>query len=509
MHATTWLHLTLLDALGSLDGVQVVMQWAWIVALLLDIVLRLALIIRVIAKRTPVPDTLTWIVLLAVVPVISVGLYVLIGENRLGARRVARFSEIQGAINRHTHLLWQHAAASNSRSPTPLERVLERVTGKPGIPASSIVVVHDAHEFLTSLIADIDAAQRHVHVLYYIWEDDSQGAQLAGAIVRAARRGVVCRVLVDSVGSADLLKSDMSREMQEAGARVVEALPANPFRALFARIDLRNHRKIAIIDNAIAHCGSQNITEENFRKRKGSRAGPWLDANVRLTGPAVLSLQAAFVADWALDSDEPLESLHPLVEDASLVKSVSTASHVPNVHLVASGPGPTPDAIHQAFLAIINGARERIVMTTPYFVPDEATKASLINAAYRGVDVVLVVPMVSDSVLVAAAGRSHYEELLDAGVNILLHSKGLLHAKTVTVDQTQSVIGSANFDMRSFWLNFEATLFIEDEGFCDTLRLVQREYIAVAQPVDAHAWRNRPRLRRFLDNCAQLLGPLL
>lgn len=491
------------------DEVESLFRWATLGIFAIDAIVRLALAVRIVARRVSVSDKFAWMVLLAFVPIVSVFFYGLIGESRLGSRRAKRYDEIQKQIFAHARLLWSHAAHTISPNPSPLERVLDRVSGIPGVPATSLDVIDDAQVYLDRLIADIDAAKHHVHLLYYIWSDDPKGALCAKAVARAAQRGVRCRVLVDSVGSADLLASDLVAMMRSAGASVVEALPANPLRAIFARIDLRNHRKVAVIDNDIAYCGSQNITEENFSRRRGKLTGPWLDASVRVTGPAALTLQATFVTDWALDSDEDMGMLQALIEHASQLPTRDITPSAPRVHLVASGPGPAPDAIHQAFLALLNGAQKRIILTTPYFVPDEATKVSLINAAYRGVDVTLVVPLVSDSVLVAAASRAHYDELVEAGVKIMLHQRNLMHAKTATVDDAQSLIGSANFDIRSFWLNFEATLFMEDEGFCDRLRLVQRKYIAASRQIELVAWRKRPKTQRFLDNCAQLLEPLL
>jgi cardiolipin synthase len=254
--------------------------------------------------------------------------------------------------------------------------------------------------------------------------------------------------------------------------------------------------------------GSQNITEENFRKRLGSNAGPWIDANVRMRGPAVQALQATFLRDWVLDSEERLQN-----ETRYFLQS-ATGEPTPRVgasivQAIPSGPGPRPDAIHQGFLKMLYAAREEIIMTTPYFVPDEATKGALINAALRGIDVTIIVPEVSDSRLVAAASRAHFEDLMDAGIKIRLHQKGLLHSKAAVVDRTLAVIGSANFDQRSFWLNFEITLFVYDTDFASLLRFLQMQYHTDSREINPRSWRRRPLWKRFRDNSAQLLGPLL
>lgn len=515
--------------------------WGGSALVVIDALARIVLIIRVITRRTPVPDTLAWFVLLLVVPFVSVFLYLLIGEHRLGKRRLVHYEHFTREIETRAVMHWhrqgfdwsdsestrlaaQKAALESAPAPygspppqipipvtitdeqsrayTPMARLLTRLSSIPALVGNNLDLIGDGQQFFDKLIADIDAAKKHVHLLYYIWEDDEKGRDLARAVIRAAERGVTCRVLVDSVGSTTLIDSETWQKMKSAGVRVIESLPANAIRALFNRADLRNHRKIAIIDGIIAYCGSQNITEENFRKRLGSSAGPWIDATVRMEGPAVQALQATFLRDWVLDSDERLHN-----EEKYFGAPILRGSSV--VQVIASGPGPRPDAIHQAFLAMLYAAREEIVITTPYFVPDDATKSALVNAALRGVEVIIVVPDVSDNPLVAAASRSHFDDLLEAGVRMKLHQQGLLHSKAAVIDRNLAVIGSANFDQRSFWLNFETTLFVYDSDFAGLLRFLQVSYMEQSRELDLRSWSRRSQLTKFWDNCAQLLGPLL
>jgi cardiolipin synthase len=474
-----------------------------------------------------VPDTLAWIVLLALMPFFSVFLYALIGERRLGARRARRFDAITLEIEHRAvefwqreHLVWNGddtrnapATAAPHTDPSALDqagmvRLLTNLASVPALVGNQLDLIGDSEQFLARLIADIDAATSHVHLLFYIWEDDATGRRLADAVIRASQRGVTCRVLVDAVGSKSLAGGETWDRMLAANVRAATALPVNPVRALFYRVDLRNHRKIAVIDATIAYCGSQNITEENFRKRLGSKAGPWIDASVRVHGPAVQALQATFLRDWVLDSDERIQ------DETRYFAQAPAGEPTPRVgpsivQVIPSGPGPRPDAIHQGFLKMLYAAREEIIMTTPYFVPDEATKGALINAALRGIEVTIIVPEVSDSRLVAAASRAHFEDLMDAGIKIRLHQRGLLHSKAAVVDRTLAVIGSANFDQRSFWLNFEITLFVYDTDFASLLRFLQMQYHTESRELNPRAWRRRPLWKRFRDNSAQLLGPLL
>jgi cardiolipin synthase len=484
---------------------SVVFAWASVTGVVLDALTRIVLIVRVILRRTPVPDTLSWIIVLGLVPLLSTALYLLIGENRLGSRRVAKYESLTKLIDEPAVAHWHEEHASIDESNVQFKHLTvlaSNVTGLPPLKGNALELLGDAEHFISRLCDDIARSQRHCHLEFYIWEPDRQGKRVAKALCTAAQRGVACRVLVDSVGSADLLASELVAEMRSAGVRVVEALPAGVLRTIFARVDLRNHRKIAVIDSHIAYCGSQNITNDNFVKRKVMRAGPYVDATVRVRGPAVQALQTTFLHDWALDTDEAVPNIRDFLPRPSLEGDAV-------VHLVPSGPGPRPDAIHHSILAMLFVAREEIILTTPYFVPDEATKAGLINAALRGVHVSLIVPAVSDSLLVAAAARSHFPDLLEAGVKIHQHQQGLLHTKVMIVDKQFSVIGSANFDMRSFWLNFEATLIVHDLPFAAQLRALQQTYISQSKQVDLQQWRKRSILKRFAENSAQLLGPLL
>lgn len=487
------------------ERVGVIVAWIGVALLVVDVGLRVLLILRVILRRTPVPDTLSWIVVLALVPFISTALYLLMGENRLGSRRAARYEALAKHIDEPAVLLWHEERATIDDTNLQFKHLTvlaASVTGLPPLKGNALELITDSEQFIHRLCEDIGRSTQHCHLLYYIWEADKQGTRVAHALIAAAKRGVTCRVLVDSVGSASLLRSELATQMKAAQVRILEALPASALRAIFSRIDLRNHRKIAVIDSEIAYCGSQNITHANFTKRIGAVVGPYVDATVRLRGPAAQALQTTFLHDWALDSDEEIPDVLRFLPRPSLEGTGI-------VHLVPSGPGPKPDAIHHALLAMLFVAREEILLTTPYFVPDEATKAGLINAALRGVQVTIVVPAVSDSVVVAAAARSQFADLMDAGVHIYQHQHGLLHAKAMIVDKQFGVIGSANFDMRSFWLNFEATLFVYESNFAAQLRAQQLTYIAQSKRVDPVAWRKRGVVKRLAENCAQLLGPLL
>lgn len=486
-------------------------EWSWLGGslLALDVLVRIALAVRVVMRRAPVPVSLSWLLLLLLVPIpfVAVGLYMLVGESRLGLRRAGEHERITRRIEQEAVVHWKRQGLDwKGDDPVflPLARVGASVSGMPAFVGNKLELLGTGGPVIDRIIADIDRARHYCHLLFYIWMPASKGAQAGEALIRAAGRGVTCRVLVDAVGSKAFLASDLRDEMEAAGVKIVEALPVNPFRMLLARIDLRNHRKIVVIDGTVAYCGSQNMTDETFKFKKSRKVGPWIDSSVRIEGPAVQGLQTVFLRDWVLDGEETLPDVAEFFPDAS-ERPVGPSI----VQVLPSGPGAQPEAIHQAMLAMLFTAREEIIMTTPYFAPDEATKAALVNAAWRGVDVTLVLPDALDAKLVAAAARSHYEDLLAAGVRIVHHPLGLLHAKTATIDRTLAMVGSANFDVRSFWLNFECTLFVFDRAFAGELRFMQRHYIAESVELTLKAWRKRPAWKRFRDNAAQLFSPLL
>ncbi|MBM4109390.1 MAG: cardiolipin synthase [Phycisphaerae bacterium] len=484
--------------------------WLLTALALLDVAIRLILALRVLMRPIPVPETLAWLLLLLILPIGSTAIYLLIGEIRLGSRRAARSASIARDAESRTVALWRHRhqdwEARDSAWPS-IANLCTAVSALPPLRGNRLELLSNSAAVLDRLVADIDAATRHVHLLYFIWMVAGRGDDVARALTRAAQRGVDCRVLVDAVGSRPFLRSPLAQSLRAAGVQVVASLPVNPLRLLLARIDLRNHRKIAVIDGAIAYTGSQNLTDDTFKVRRkglGSQVGPWLDATLRIRGPAVHALELVFLRDWLLDADTPTPPL-----DSFLPDDLQADPDASVVHVVPSGPGPHPDAIHQAILQTLYSAREEIILTTPYFVPDEATKHALRAAAMRGVAVTLLLPRNNDSILVSRASKSHYAALLNAGVRILHHHPGLLHAKTITIDRRLALLGSANLDTRSFYLNFETTLWIYDDEFASVVRFMQTGYMAHADAVEPHEWAARSAMQRFLDNAAQLVGPLL
>lgn len=475
--------------------------------LLIDLLLRIGVALRVVMRRLSLPATLAWLLLLLFVPFVGLPFYLLLGENRLGRARAAKAAQVTSAIRHRAAAIWTGDGPRWKTEETEtkqLVRLLTTVGGIPPLRGNRLELIGDTPGFLKRLAEDIDRAKEHCHLLFYIWSPLGRTSEVGEALIRAAERGVVCRVLVDAVGSGEFLKSPMCAKMRGAGVMVCAALPVNPVRMLFARVDLRNHRKIVVIDHAVGYTGSHNLAEADFLAKKKPKAGDWIDASIRLEGPAVTALQSVFLGDWLLDSVEPEEEVERLAKAPAPMDESGCV-----VQVIPSGPDRESGAIQQAMLALIYAADRELIITTPYFVPDEATRTALCIAARRGVRTTIVVPASPDARLVAAASRAFFQELLDAGVRIRQFNKGLLHAKTITIDGEYAVITSVNMDMRSFFLNFESTVVVYDRRFAEELRRVQHDYMVSAPEVSSGEWSHRPRLHQFVDNLAQLAAPLL
>lgn len=481
-------------------------SWLAVTLLIAEWLLRIGLSIRVITRRRSVGWSLSWLVVVLLFPVVGAGVYLLIGENRLGAKRAARVSVLRHRYEGVLPELGVPTVVDWSRlGPTAelLQHQAGVTAGFPALPGNELRLLEDSETMLHSLIADIDRAQRTCHLESFIWWPGGLADEVAEALVRAANRGVICRVLLDAAGSAQFFTTGSAKRLRQNGVELVPALPVSLIRMLFVRLDLRNHRKISVIDGEIAYTGSHNLADaEHFGARK--KVGPWVDASVRIRGPSVTALGLTFLMDWELATGEGAEEL-----DRTGDLRTQSAVGPSNVQVVPSGPGLMSQAIHELTLAAIYAARRELVMTTPYFVPDESVLAGLVSAAHRGVEVTVVLPQRNDHPIVQLASRATFDDLLAEGVRIARFPGGLLHSKTMVIDQEIGFIGSVNMDMRSFWLNFEITLFVYDQTFAAQLRAMQDRYLDRARFVAREQWRRRSAATRFAESTARLFGPVL
>jgi cardiolipin synthase len=365
----------------------------------------------------------------------------------------------------------------------------------PVVLGNTIELFGDSQAMVDRLTTDINAATAEINLLYYILCPDSTGRQIADALKAAAQRGVRCRLLVDAFASRFIFaRNGLAEELRSAGVKVAQALPSSPLR----RRDLRNHRKLAVIDNRLAFAGSQNLINPDYGGRRGA---PWYDLTGRFTGPVVAEIAAVFASDWAFETnqllDVPVPANIPMVDGGFPMQVVPT------------GPVAATESYRRVLLAAIQYATQRLVLTTPYFVPDDPTMVSLLMAADRGVEVTLIVPLNPDHFFAAAAGRSHYTTLLQAGVSIYLYKPGLLHTKAVTADDTLAIFGSANLDVRSFHLNFELSIMLYGSSATAPIRAAQQTYLAQSEKLDLQQWLARPLIKQYADEAVSLISPLL
>jgi len=443
-----------------------------------------------------------WILTFLFLPILGVLLYLLIGEPKLRrVRRRRRRRRAKSGVLREQRkgsLQQPFALPENPVLPPPLDafvRLTARINSEPPTSGNRVEIFQDGAAAFASLLAAVDAACHHIHLEYYIFSGDQAGRQLMERLTAKARQGVKVRLLLDFIGSLGSLRWAFL-ELTRAGGEVAFFLPMIPWRGRW-RMNFRNHRKILVIDGVLGYTGSQNVGNEYAGI--GLEGRRWLDTQLRLTGPAVLELQEIFLEDWhyAGGQDPGADGCFP----PPRVEGDAIAQIIP------SGPDTDAKVLHHLLLAAISVARRSIHIATPYFVPDAAMLLTLEAAAYRGVDVRIVVPEQVDHRIVLWAARSHYAELDAAGVKLYEYQEGMLHSKVVVVDSSWGLVGSANMDVRSFRINFEATVLLYDEplaaeldaGFADMMRGSHR----VRPPA---AWG-------FLDSLAvgvgRLFSPLL
>ena len=453
-----------------------------------------------------------WVAVIMSLPVIGVIGYLFLGETSIGPRKSTELRNVMhrssapvsvpipdNAISDRAAALLTLAGAVNGFTASAGNRI--RLLGDPTAPAQD--PEPDSVAAMEALITDIEAAQETVHVCFYIWLDDQLGGRMVDAVSDAARRGVTCRVMVDALGSRAFIKSDRWRQLQQAGVHTCAAQDDIPRLGKLAlgRVDLRNHRKIAVIDNSIAYVGSQNCADPQYLVEV--KFAPWIDILSRCEGPVARQEQWLFTSSWTTETGEDLTAMA-----SQEPQPAAYADGVPAV-MFGTGPSQAGPAMSEVFVSAIYSAQRELIITTPYFVPDEALLRALCGAPHRGVETTMVFPARNNSMLVGASARSTYGALLRAGVSLYEYPLGLLHSKTMTVDGEHCLIGSANMDRRSLELNFENNMVVADPVFTAAVKKRQETYLSVSSPVDpgeVESWRFP---RRLVQNTIEMLAPVL
>lgn len=449
-------------------------------------------IIVVSENRNPV-KSLAWLTVLLVVPAFGLVLYIVFGRNirntHIVSRRNRRLLRKLESINNPADSQWP-----KSQQATQIIQMAKKLTSATLYSGNDAIIYSEGHDKFEQLLSDIRSARHYINMQYYIFRGDKLGRQVQQELIKKAREGVKVRVIYDHVGSFRT-PSKFFKELRDAG---VETHPF--FKVVFpwfgTHVNWRNHRKMVIIDGEIGYVGGMNIAD---RYVVGYRRGAWRDNHVRIIGPAVAALQSSFSVDWTF-LDKPLLTMTGTPQPQSA-----------NMHMLLMTSGPTSQWSNIAMLYhhAISGARKRVFIQTPYFLPTEGLLRTLQASALAGVDVRVMVPRHSDSSMLTYASRSYFAECMRAGIKIYQYEPGMLHSKTIVIDDDISVVGSTNFDFRSFEHNFEASLFVFSAEFNQKLRQVFADDMGQSSRVVPAQWVHRPFLERALSSFMRLFSPVL
>ena len=478
------------------------MQDGWRIAALIlstaGYVFALILIPRIILERRQPAATVAWVLSIALLPVVGVPLYFIVGGRRIRRHIRAKI----GAIGSVESSVENRIRPQELPSPisAACSRVLTTAGAPPPVAGNRVTVIDGGDAMYGALLGLIEEARDHIHAQFFILDVDVIGKRFIHALASRARAGIRIRLLLDAVGSWRALRQ-IVRPLRKAGGEVAEFLPALPLHRKWSA-HLRNHRKLLIADGRAAFTGGMNIGERYMRPRAGP--GMWRDSSVIIEGTAVRDLQTIFLDDWAFATEEtgaegllfpPLPTFGGDGADGLL-------------QIVASGPDRTMRPIYQGVFTAFTLAHRRIWIATPYFVPDDAITTSLENAALRGVDVRLIVPEKSDLKSVKLAGRSYFDDLMQAGVKIYLYQPTNLHSKVLIIDDDVGVVGSSNVDIRSFFLNFELGVFLFGRKEIEALAAGFDADLSASTQLDPAVFGNRPKLVRLLEDSARIFSPL-
>ena len=466
------------------------------------------------ANREPAARV-AWVAVIMFLPLLGVMAYLLLGETSIGRDRLSRLKAAEDRTARPENMTcasgdpdvvgpdaavqFDLCRSISGLGPVTGNRIA--LLGDPGASSSQPTLNSDSA--IDTLVQDIQQAGEHIHISFYIWLDDGNGGKVADAVAAAARRGVRCRVMVDALGSRAFIRSKRWTQLRQAGVSLVATLNDIPRLGHLAvgRIDLRNHRKLVVIDNSIAYCGSQNCADPAFRIK--AKYAPWIDIFFRCEGPVARQAQYLFLCTWIAETGEPLEGLAAAEPAPQCFEPGSVAQ------MYGTGPTTPGNAMSDSFVGAIYAAHRELVITTPYFVPDEAVLRALCAAPRRGAATTIIFPKRNDSWLVANSSRSCYADLLSNGVNVYEYPLGLLHAKSITVDGRIALVGSANMDRRSMQLNFENNMLVADEAGVAAVPARQQGYLEVSRPVALDTVKAWPFHDRLVQNAVGMTAPLL
>nr|WP_243076200.1 cardiolipin synthase [Microbacterium sp. SS28] len=479
-------------------------SWWLVLVFFFDLTVRILAIIIVPRNRRPSSAT-AWLLAIYFIPIIGVFLFLLIGNPRLPRKRRRK----QERINEYIHDTSAHLDFGTLRPNAP-EWFTSIVTLNRNLGAMPLAgdngahLISDYQESLDAMAAAIAEAKRYVHVEFYILQSDASTEGFFRAMEEAVERGVTVRVLLDHwANRGKPFYRKTVKRLRAMGVQWQLMLPVQPLKGKYQRPDLRNHRKLLVVDGIVAFMGSQNVTDSTYNLRKNLKRGlHWVDLMVRVEGPVVASVNAVFLSDWYSETDEIL------TDDIDLF-SVTAGPGDLDCQIVPSGPGFEFENNLRLFLGLMYYAQRKVIVVSPYFVPDEALLNAITTACHRGLQVELFVSEEGDQAVVFHAQRSYYEVLLRAGVKIWMYRKPfILHSKSMTIDDEVAIIGSSNMDMRSFGLNMEISMLVRGEEFIREMRGVEQQYRDLSRELTLEEWEKQPLRSTVLDNLARLTSAL-
>src|SRR4051794_27107207 len=438
---------------------------------------------------------------MALIPLVGIVLFALIGSPKLPHKRRAK----QRDVNERIEEVARGAGPVQPGEDAPpwlpsVAGLVESVGSMPMLEDNEARMVMGFPRQLDALVAAVDRAERYVHVEFYILIRDATTEPFFDALQRAVGRGVDVRVLLDHVGTRPYPGYRRTRRSLTAmGVRWQLMLPVQPLKGRWQRPDLRNHRKLLVVDGEVGFVGSLNMIDPSYDKRSNRRRGlRWVDELCEVHGPVVHELDALFVTDWFCETDELLSSSR---EQATTEQRGGDLL----AQVAPSGPAYEFENNLALFNSLLYHATSRISITSPYFVPDPSLLGSITTAARRGVAVELFVGAVGDQFMVFHAQHSYYSALLEAGVRIYLYpGPNILHGKHISVDDQVAVVGSSNMDIRSFQLDLEVMLMVCGRSFVDQVKAVEDEYRSVSRELTAQEWNQRGFWRSVVDNLMRL-----
>ncbi len=484
------------------------MNWILIVEFAY-LLLVFLVVLRVLYDTRSGAKALAYILFIVLIPIVGILFYFWFGVNyrkrKLYTKKIVQNDKWRAGIKNRI-FTYSSGILNSGLIPDKHRNLVEFIRKSSYSPLTgnnTVKLLFNGEEKFPQLLKALEAAQSHIHIEYYIYENDATGNAIAKVLIKKAQEGVEVRFLYDDFGSHNL-GAKFLRRLTDAG---VETAPFYKIKwyALASRLNYRNHRKIIVIDGKTSFIGGINISDKYRNDTKEGKGLYWRDTHLMIQGNATLFLQYVFLCDWNFCSENKLEFMHkyfpPIVEEGEIAQKL--------VQIVPSGPDSTLPVIYYSLIQAIGAAKEQILITSPYFIPGESLMDALIIAAKSGVVVKILVPGISDSKMVNTAARSYYTELLQHGVRIYQYNKGFVHAKTMVIDGELAIVGSANMDYRSFDLNFEVNAMLYSDHFATKMQDAFMEDLKHSMEINALNWLQRPKYVHLWERIVRLLSPFL